>query len=99
VDAPRYESCKRLSETLIWGEGTERHKPSIARLLIAVKSTFILFAASIRSSTSMNRDVSSANIMIGQCFITCALSFKYIKNSNGPRTDPWGTPAMLIWRL
>jgi len=43
------------------------------------------------SVTLPNILVSSANLRI-QLVIPKSMSFIYIKNSTGPRTDPWGTP-------
>ena len=36
--------------------------------------------------------VSSANKMKSNWFATFGKSFIYSRNSNGPTTDPWGTP-------
>ena len=53
----------------------------------SAKSSLILTAVWARFSTSIKREVSSANILIWQCFIMCVISFRYINNISGPRTD------------
>ena len=64
----------------------------VAQVLMVSRSVLIRFAAIWADSTIMYRLVSSANNRIEQpIFFT--ISFMYIKKSNGPRIDPWGTPA------
>ena len=42
-----------------------------------------------------NREVSSAKNLTDE-FIPTSRSFIYTKKNNGPRTEPWGTPALIL---
>ena len=44
-----------------------------------------------------NTVVSSANRIVLLLVIDMGKSFVYIMNSNGPRTDPCGTPEIISW--
>ena len=43
-----------------------------------------------------NKFVSSAKWWTLQCFMATLRSFMYIRKSNGPNTDPWGTPLVIV---
>ena len=47
------------------------------------------------SSTITNRVVSSAKSLTLDS-TSSGRSFIYIKNKRGPRTEPWGTPALVL---
>ena len=58
-----------------------------------LSSLFIIVSIKSKSSASTYMFVLSANKMMqSNRFETFRKSFIYSRNSNGPRTDPWGTP-------
>ena len=57
------------------------------------KSLFSLFAEVVMSCVTENRDVSSVNNFVLEDR-SPDKSFMYIKNNNGPKMEPWGTPAV-----
>ena len=41
--------------------------------------------------------VSSALRINVNKLLAFGMSFIYIRNSNGPNIDPWGTPVKIVW--
>ena len=54
----------------------------------------IVFSLRILSKLQ-NNVVSSAYIKMLKILLTVGRSLIYIKNSRGPRTEPWGTPVVI----
>ena len=67
-----------------------------AQSLIFCKSLFSSFAEVVMSYATENRDVSSANHFVLENR-SPDKSFMYIKNNNGSKMEPWGTPGH--WQL
>ena len=63
-----------------------------AHLLMVARSLLMLLASSLKS---INRVVSSANRRILVPMFS-VISLMNTKNKRGPRTDPWGTPALIV---
>ena len=42
---------------------------------------------------------SSANMLMSPYLIHSGTVFTYIRNSKGPKTDPWGTPQVVGWSV
>ena len=59
------------------------------------KSEFMLYSISLLSQDDADRDVSSAKRRAKLAKLS-AMSFIYNRNKKGPRTDPWGTPALVL---
>jgi hypothetical protein len=53
---------------------------------------------SVPSEYEQLKDVSSANSLVREVNLS-AMSFIYILNSKGLRTDPWGTPLKIVVKL
>lgn len=74
------------------------------RQSLLTKSQLLIFTSSIlsiltASSTLLwlkTRDVSSANKQNDIILEVLQISFIYIINSNGPGTEPWGTPQVTV---
>ena len=54
--------------------------------------------SSLLASGFLTIAVSSAKSVTEEMKTACGRSLIYIKNSNGPKTEPWGTPH-LTWRF
>ena len=63
----------------------------ISHSLIFCNSLFTVEKRTLMSLCSKNRFVSPANIIVFNKLEALAISFIYIRNTNGPRTDPCGT--------
>ena len=66
-----------------------------AHLFMVARSLLMLLAASTSSLKSINKVVSSANKRILVTMFS-VISLMNIKNKRGPRTEPWGTPALIV---
>ena len=62
-----------------------------AQSLILFKSFFSSFTEVVISCVTKNRDVSSASSFEDR---SPDKLFMYIKNNNGPKMEPWGTPVV-----
>ena len=63
-----------------------------AQSLIFIKSRFKSFAVEFKFSTTKNSEVTSAN-NFGFEVKPSDKSLIKIRENNGPRIDPWGTPT------
>ena len=66
-----------------------------AQLFILLKSSFKFFADKFLSNIIEKRNVSPANSLEFETRFSDK-SFIYIKESSGPRIEPWGTPASTL---
>ena len=54
---------------------------------------------SSRSLPEQKRLVSPANRIVDKLLVELLRSLMYVKNSNGPRIDPCGTPQVIIFSV
>ena len=80
------------STACFFGSGLNDILQSCARCLINSKSWFMSLAAESGSLTTVNNDVSSAKSLTLH-FKSSVRSFLYTRKNEGPRIEPWGTPA------
>ena len=90
-------SCLFFNETsrdsVLDGQNETSH--CSAHSFMVARSLFMLLVASTSSLKSINRVVSSAN----RCILvpmSLGISLINTRNKRGPRTEPWGTPALIV---
>ena len=66
----------------------------LAHIHTFVMSLLIATVASSGLSNSIKREVSSVNSLMLHC-VMLVKSLIWIRKCNGPRTEPWGTPAFI----
>ena len=64
---------------------------SVSHSWTRANSEFTVASSSCISFPEQNIFMSSANKIVDNLVVALIRSFIYIKNSKGPRTDPWGT--------
>ena len=72
---------------------------SVSHSWTLANSSFINNSYSSKSLPGQKRLVSSANKIVDKLLVELLRSLMYIKNSNGPRIDPCGTPQVIIFSV